>query len=205
MPDSVVLPLCYFPPVSWLAAVLQYPDVVVEVHQPYQKQRYTSRAHIRVANQVMALSVPVDRRSRRAPIIEKKPVYQQDWRGNHLRSIVFAYRSSPWFEYYEDHIKEFFEMEFDNLVKLDLASTGFLMQALGIETELKLTEAFLPADYYGTDLRADFDPGRKNWPSWFGEKSYPQVFEGFEKDLSGLDLLFNLGPEARGYLGTMVF
>lgn len=200
MSRQAILPLCYFPPVSWLAAATQFDTAILDVHQAYRKQRYTSRAHIRVANKVMALSVPVERRSKRAPIMEKKPVYQQDWQGNHLRSIQFAYRASPWFEFYEDRLIGFFEKRYDSLLELNMASTVFLAKTMQLQTKFSISEASLAADNLEHDFRTDFDPGRKEWPSWFGDQVYTQVFDGFEKDLSGLDLLFNLGPEAGLYL-----
>ncbi|MFK7972226.1 MAG: WbqC family protein [Bacteroidia bacterium] len=202
---SAVLPLCYFPPVSWLAMAARHDTVAVEVWQSYRKQRYTSRSHIRITNKVMTLSVPVGRRNARGPICEKDVIYQEDWRGNHWRSIQFAYKSSPYFEYYEEKLKAFFKKEYKSLVELNMASTRFLLEGLGLETQAIETPSLIDTEDYDGDYRLSFDPARKVWPDWFKHESYMQVFEGFEKDLSGLDLLCNLGPEGRLLLNRSIF
>ncbi len=67
---------------------------------------------------------------------------------------------------------------------------------MDIEAPLRFSDDYVRSTP-GLDLRADFKKGI------IDNTRYIQVFEdtiGFEKDLSVLDLLFCLGPQARDYL-----
>ena len=83
---------------------------------------------------------------------------------------------------------------------LNLAALALCYRWLDWAYACEKTAAELPFGQGKVDFRRDFHPKRKTWPAWLAIKPYTQVFEGFEKDMSILDLLFNLGPEAGIYL-----
>lgn len=172
--------------------------------QPYRKQLYTNRMHIRISNRVMALSIPIERRSKRVPIKEKRISYQEDWQRQHWRSIHFAYQNSPFYTYYADHFAPFYQKPYEWLVDYNMEWMSCLFNLLKVDMEVKVTEVFEEKGLYSHDYRQDFDPTRNQMPSWFVEKSYLQVFDGFERDLSIIDLLCNEGPESKILLREMV-
>jgi hypothetical protein len=198
-----VFPLAYCPPISWFALVCREEKICLELAQPYQKQQYTNRMFIRVSNQVMPLSIPVERRSRHAPIREKRIAYQQDWQRHHWRSIRFAYQNSPFFAFYEDFFHPFYKQPYEYLAPFHLDWLKLWFELLGKKIQWEVTQAFRPAEAYARDYREAFDPVRKSLPIGVQNLPYPQVFEGFEPDLSILDLLCNLGPESLGFLQKM--
>ncbi|WNJ18504.1 WbqC family protein [Pontibacter sp. G13] len=198
--DLPIFPIAYFPPVHWFAAALKYDRIVLEISQFYRKQQYTSRAHVRLPNQVYPLTIPVERRGARVPIADKKITFTESWQQQHWRSLVTAYRNSPYFEYYEDRLQPLFEREFERLIDLHVAILDLVFPWLSHQPELLLSQSFQPSEAYSKDFRGDFDPARKKFPDWFVEVPYPQVFGEFEVGLSILDLLFNEGPNSRSIL-----
>ncbi|MEO0898774.1 MAG: WbqC family protein [Bacteroidota bacterium] len=195
-----VVPICYYPPVHWYASVIREEAVHLEVSQHYRKQQFTSRCHIKVANRILPLTIPVGKRGAKVPIRDKKISYEVDWQTQHWRSIYSAYRNSPFFEYYEDDVKgALFTTGLDLTHYLLLQMEG-INRMLGMDTRFVLTSEYLEEENYGTDLRKAFDPSLKRMPTWFTPRAYPQVFGDFVGGLSILDLLFNMGPESRAYL-----
>jgi hypothetical protein len=127
--------------------------------------------------------------------------YREAWNRRHWKTLQAAYRSSPFFSYYEDIIHSLFESG-ENLL---LTHNHTILQAIsgliGMETFVEYTHDFEKKPEGMHDLRSEISP-KKPWLS-FEFPPYPQVFEhkyGFVPNLSILDLLFNLGPEARSYL-----
>lgn len=197
----IVLPIAYFPPISWYSAISTEEMVLIEIFQHYRKQQYTNRMYIRSANRVLPLSIPVTRRGMRMPIREKKISYQEDWQKQHWQSLVSAYRNSPYFLYYEDELQKLFQTKPIFLFDMLEASLTFVQDKLQLPIDLNYTQEYFAQEEYGeNDFRNTFDPARKELPSWFVSTTYMQVFEGFEPNLSILDVLFNLGPAGKRIL-----
>ncbi|MCI4670012.1 MAG: WbqC family protein [Bacteroidia bacterium] len=195
-----ILPVCYFPPVHWFAAICSEEEILLEVCQHYRKQQLTSRTHILVANRVLPLTIPVKRRGAKIPIKDKKISLEENWALQHWRSLESAYKNSPFFEYYDEEIKaEIFNRE-ENLLNYLMSHISLMNSLMGITTRISFTEKYVERDSPFQDLRGDFDSGAKNLPSWFNPRPYPQVFGEFQAGLSILDLLFNLGPESKAFL-----
>ena len=123
-----------------------------------------------------------------------------NWKKLHWRTLETAYRTSPFFEYYEDDLKEIFVGEESSLFEFNLRTITIVGQCLGIEISKERTENYKihPADL----LDARFLAGAKRErPTKMAP--YPQVFgdrHGHLHNLSVLDLLFNQGSRALDYL-----
>ena len=107
-----VFPLFYFPPIPWFVGALQESEILLDIYQPYRKQRYFSRMEIRGPNQVVRLTIPIERRSKQLPLIHKNISYAERWRIQHWRSLVFSYKNSPYFPYYSDMLESYFRKKF---------------------------------------------------------------------------------------------
>ena len=186
------------------------PSVVyVEACENYQKQSYRNRCHIYAADGVQALNFPVvhEGGTHKLPISEIKVDYSTPWLQQHQRAIVSAYRTSAYFEYYQDELFAIMDSRPEKLFDLNLSILKFFVEKTGLKTDIRLTEEYsrVPAVEGCQDLREVIHPKRKDTVLHdLGlEKPYFQVFApkyGFKSDLSVMDLLFNEGPDSILYL-----
>lgn len=178
----------------------------VDTRECYQKQSYRNRARILTGNGVQTLTVPVEHRTGPTPIREARIDYKMPWQRTHWRTIVSAYGNSPYFLYYLDPLKPFYETKFEFLFDYNLQLTRTILHMMRIVAEPRLTDGDTPTD--ACDLREVIHPKGASLPSYRLrlQSPYYQVFEdryGFVPNLSILDLLFNTGPDANRYLKTL--
>lgn len=197
------------------------PSVIyIESKENYQKQSYRNRCRFYAADGVQALSFPVihEGGTHKLPIDSIKVDYSTPWLVQHKRAIVSAYRTSAYFEYYQDELFDIMDRKPERLIDLNMSILRFFLDKTGVAADLRLTEEFVPADVSGSvlidgkvlceDLRERIHPKRHNDVlSELGlEKPYFQVFSqkyGFLSDLSVMDLLFNEGPDSILYLKSL--
>ena len=191
----------YFPPVAWVAAVLPYDHVWIEVKETFPKQTFRNRVEIMTAEGVRTLSVPT-LRSNHTPTDEVGIDYSTRWPMIHLRTLRAAYAASPYFLYYCDDLEAILSARYDTLVDLDMATCRWLLDKLKVECNLMTTTDFAVAA--PLDWRNRFTPKSPLPANLF--PSYYQVFadrQPFAPNLSALDLLMNLGPDSGGYLRSL--
>ena len=193
------------------------PSVVyIEACENYQKQSYRNRCRFYAADGVQALSFPVihEEGTYKHPVKDIKVDYSTPWLQQHKRAIVSAYRTSAYFEYYQDELFAILYSCPEKLIDLNMALLRFFIEKTGIKVDLRLTEEYskggLVKDAAGNDvacvdLRETIHPKRQNTilKDLALEKPYFQVFApkyGFQSDLSIMDLLFNEGPDSILYL-----
>ena len=197
------------------------PSVIyIESKENYQKQSYRNRCRFYAADGVQALSFPVihEGGTHKLPIDNIKVDYSTPWLVQHKRAIVSAYRTSAYFEYYQDELFDIMDRKPERLIDLNMSILRFFLDKTGVAADLRLTEEYVPADVSGSvlvdgkvlceDLRERIHPKRHNDVlSELGlEKPYFQVFSqkyGFLSDLSVMDLLFNEGPDSILYLKNL--
>ena len=188
----------YFPSITYVAKLLQQPPTFC-LYSHYQKQTYRNRCSIYGANGKLNLSIPIEHQKLgvHQSDIDVRIKVQENWKINHWRSLEAAYRSSPFFEFYEDELKEVFFSETDKLMDFNLTLMKVIFEWLSIEENHTFSEKYIPLN----DEEEQLIVAKKNKPATL--PAYTQVFEskhGFIPDLSVLDLIFNLGPEGRSYL-----
>ena len=190
------------------------PSVVyIEACENYQKQSYRNRCRFYAADGVQALSFPIvhEAGTHKLPISEIKVDYSTPWIQQHERAIISAYRTSAYFEYYQDELFEILDSRPEKLFDLNLAIIRFFIEKTGIKVDLRLTSDYSPqglvedASVRYEDLREIIHPKRHDdiLASLDLEKPYFQVFArkyGFKSDLSIMDLLFNEGPDSIMFL-----
>ena len=191
----------FFAPVIQYVALAAAEEVVFEREDNFQKQTYRNRCYISGPNGKQLLSVPVQHAHGRGRQKTKDVRIDNSfrWQTNMFRSLEASYRSSPFFEFYEDEIGELFAKKYDFLLDLNLASLEAVNACLGLDPEYTFTDAYQES-ITGVDLR-----GLVNAKSSrsYDLTPYVQVFEskhGFIPNLSILDLLFNEGTNALAYL-----
>jgi hypothetical protein len=203
----VLLSIAYLPPVSWMAVALQSGKITLEVHETYPKQTFRNRCNIATASGVLSLTIPVNRiNGNHTKTFDIHIDNSKNWQLLHWRSIITAYNKSPYFLYYRDLLEPIFSRKYDLLVDFNKELLGCIINALKIKT----IEVFYTTDYEMNpaflDLRNSFHPKYPLRDITCLLPRYMQAFEefhGYLPDLSIIDLLFNLGPDALPYLASI--
>ncbi|MDG2431276.1 WbqC family protein [Flavobacterium sp.] len=197
----------YFPSISHYVAMEQADSVLFEIEDNFQKQTNRNRAYIYSPNGIQLLNIPV-KHSKEAHQKTKDIIVDNtsDWQKQHFKSLETAYRSSPFFEFFEDDIRPFYEKEHKYLLDLNYESIDIVSNCLRKRIEYKTTSEYLQEVNPNTtlDCRHLID-GKKDKSAF---KRYMQVFEdkhGFINNLSVLDLLFNEGKFTIDYLKEQQF
>lgn len=204
MSTRTILPLTYLGNVQWFAHLLA-DDCVIDINEYYLKQSYRNRAVIAAANGLMPLTVQVANANRPRMLMRDVRIdYSKRWQHQHWVSIVSAYKSSPYFDFYGDEFAPFFERRYEFLVdwNMDLCRTA--MRALGIGKELIVSDHWISTEQtalFDADLRGAFSPKPRlaMADERFAPQPYCQVFADrapFAPNLSIVDLLFCEGPSA---------
>ncbi len=197
-----LLSTSYFPPIAYMALLARNSHIVIEQYETFRKQTLRNRTLVVTANGVMPLTVPVVRpHGNHSMTGEMLLSYHLHWHVTHWRRISAADSSAPVFLYYKDAIECILQQEHKTLLELNNALLLALMKALKIECHISLSEDFAKPDTLPCDYRDEFSIKHSYDKISFPE--YSQVFcdrMAFQPNVSILDLLFNLGPEAKDYL-----
>ncbi|NQY28208.1 MAG: WbqC family protein [Flavobacteriaceae bacterium] len=201
---NILIHPTYFPTVAHFVAISKAKTIRFEAADNFQKQTYRNRMFIYGANGKLLLNIPTKHNKK-----ENKTSYQnteieniEDWQKQHWKSIVSAYKSSPFFEYYEDEIKDLFFTPKTSLYQLNIAIFKIICECIELDITIEYTEEFIKEYNTGDciDLRVlvnakkDITPQFENYTQVFGDK------HGYLNNLSILDLLFNEGPNTLNYL-----
>lgn len=200
---TILLHPSYFPSIEQMVAVAQAEKVVFEVEDNYLKQTYRNRLFIAHSNGKLLLNIPIKHNKMNKRLKTKDVIVENDfpWQEQHWKSLQSAYRTSSFFEYYEDDLEPLFTETVGNLMEHNLKIFDLLCELIGIEVEISKTTSF-EKNPEMEDLRILINAKRK---SDFQLETYTQVHQAnhpFLPNLSVLDLIFNEGPNAISYLET---
>ena len=174
---------------------------VFEVCDSYQKQTYRNRSYIYGANGKLRLNIPVRYSQKNRQNTEKIEIENSSaWQSIHWKSIESAYKTSPFFEFYEDEFKTLFESPKELLLDFNLECIEVINKSLGFEPVISYSGQFSKNDLESYDYRFLVNARKE---TIIETKPYIQVFQekhGYLTNLSILDLLFNEGPNALSYL-----
>ena len=195
--NTILLSTAYLPNIHYLSQMLKHEVIVLEKHEHFVKQTYRNRCEILTSNGKLNLSIPLVKQTDKELISDKKISYAEDWQKQHWRAITSAYKNSPYFEFFEEEFKPFYENQFEYLFDYNTQLLHAILHILRVKKQIEWTTQFElnPTQY--PDLRTLSDLNNSND---FMAKSYYQVFadkKGFTPNLSCLDALFNVGLETK--------
>lgn len=195
----------YFSPISQYAFITRTDSITFELEDNFQKQTYRNRCYIYGANGKLSLNIPVKHPPSTARKKTKDTLLENDfpWQSQHFKSLKAAYRSSPFFEFFEEDISKIFNKKYVYLVDLNIDTYLFVTDALQINQDFSRTNQYEITPSTG-DYR-DFSIA-KNGSISIEMDNYTQMFDdkyGFISNLSILDLLFMEGPNALTLLDTV--
>ena len=217
---EVLLSTTYFGPIQWYQKLYRAEEVFIERCESFQKQTYRNRCLIATTNGLQALTIPVvrdqsnrlsDTNQDQEPVSLIHSIRISDhgnWRHLHWNALKSAYGESPFFDYYQDDIRPFFEQRWDYLFDFNEAIREKMCELLDIQPKVSLTQEYSLTSNLSPltsiiDYRSSIQPKHPEPDPDFTPKRYYQVYEqkhGFLPNMSILDLLFNMGPESIFYL-----
>ena len=209
---TALLSSTYFGPVQWYQKLLRYGRCLIEQHDNFVKQTYRNRCIIPTTNGIQALSIPVScpqgSQLSKTPMRDVRISDHGNWRHIHWNALCSAYGESPFFDYYQDDFRPFFERKWTFLFDFNMEIILKMVELLDIRPKISLTTVFLSDASMAEnatenslidDFRNVIRPKHPGLDSDFMARPYYQVYQqkhGFLPNMSILDLLFNEGNEA---------
>ncbi len=196
----MIFPVTYFPPIIFWS-LWQQGEIILEAKEHYQKRSFRNRMHIASPNGWLALSIPLLKgKNSKMPVQDVLIDNTKPWQRDHWRSLQTAYGKSPFFEHYMEALRPLYVQKYEKLFDFNM-STILLVRTLLFADN----QSFILSDKYEyhnpkEDFRGKIKPNQEFNHSFV---EYVQVFQdqtGFVSNLSILDLLFCMGPEAARFL-----
>jgi hypothetical protein len=192
------LSTAYLAPVQYYSKLASFDGIRIETEENYLRQTFRNRCLIAAANGVQALTVPVEKPGTPKCLTRDIRISGHGhWRHQHWQALVSAYNMSPFFEYYADDFRPFYEKTHKYLVEYNEALQSMICGLLDIHPSIKHTGRYEPE--VSNDFRTAITPRHPQPDPTFRPRIYYQVFRnkhGFIPNLSIADLLFNMGPES---------
>lgn len=202
---NYLLPLPYLGNILYYAHLIQE-NCTIDIHSNYVKQTYTNRCSIITANGIQDLTIPIIKPKEKTPIKDIQISTHDNWQQLHWRTIQSAYNSTPFFEYFCDDYLPFYQKKWDFLLDFNLEIQQKTLELLNFSNiEFTLSDSYIESSNFSTkDLREVINPKKFNVTLYKNLNiPYYQIFNSkfsFTPNLSIIDLLFNMGNEARIYL-----
>ncbi|NAS11399.1 WbqC family protein [Poritiphilus flavus] len=202
---QVLLHPVYFPSVFTFGVILKQ-KLIWEVWDNYQKQTYRNRCYIATDQGRHLLSIPIKHVGGEQGRQLTKDVRLENaysWQRQHWRTLQTAYRTSPFFEFYEDDLAPLYHQEYTYLLDFNLKTIETICECIGMDMPFEKSVGYVAEPDDVQDGRFLVNAKKE---IAFEQQEYIQVFSdrhGFVKNLSILDLLFNEGTSSLDYLENL--
>ena len=187
----------YFPNIDQFTQIIKANNILFEVSDNYQKQTFRNRTYIYGANGKLGLFIPVIHTHKQRELFKDVKIsYESNWMDLHLKSLQSAYRSSPYFEYFEDDFIKLYSKKEKFLVDFNIKCIKLISNLLEIDLNFKISNEYIEKTNEIIDLRG-LSNARKQ--KTIETPKYIQVFElkhGYLNNLSIIDLIFSEGPNS---------
>ena len=187
----------------------------------YKKREFQNRNKIRTKEGFLWLTVPVLTKGKYEQLMREVEIDNtENWRKDHFEALRHNYSKAPFYAEHEGFLKTLYARDWERLAELNICIIKYMLNYLGIDIPLYL-ESELSTSGFKTDrivsicrkLKADIYLSGQGARDYLEEEKftasgieliyqefkqpvYSQVYEGFEANLSILDLLFNMGKES---------
>jgi hypothetical protein len=187
----------YFPNIHQFRQIIKANSILFEVSDNYQKQTFRNRTYIYGANGKLGLFIPVIHSHKNRELFKDVKIsYESNWMDLHLKSLQSAYRSSPYFEYFEDDFIKLYSKKEKFLADFNIKCIKLISNLLDLDLDFKISNEYVEKTNDIIDLR-DLSNARKE--KKIETPKYIQVFEskhGYLNNLSILDLIFSEGKNS---------
>jgi hypothetical protein len=202
------LPLCCFAPISWYVLNAEN-NFEISNEEYFQKQTYRNRFDILTGNGVQTLTIPVESTGGERKLLRDIRISSEYSGKKTLQAIRSGYGNSAMYDFVEVELEELFLKEEKFLIDFNMKAHDWSCRWFPLIPEGRLIESKIPEErlaepkiHFVKELEGERWKQRGTRPVEL--KSYPQVFADrfpFEKDLSIIDAIFNLGKTSIKTLG----
>lgn len=196
--DTLLIEMQYLAPIEYYSNILSHQKILIEQFEHFEKSTYRNRCYIAGPNGALRLSIPLEKGKNQHTVIKDVRIsYDFAWQKIHWQSLCSVYRTSPYFEFYEDKLSPFYENNFIFLFDFNEQLMMVILQLLDLHPQFSKSTHY-EKSYEGSikDCRSKILPNKIN--DFYYPPKYQQVFEsnnGFLPNMSIVDLLFCEGPE----------
>ncbi len=180
--------------------MVQSDGIVFETEDNFQKQTNRNRCYIYSPNGIQILNIPIKHSTEKNQKTKEVRIENNfNWQKQHLKSLEAAYRTSPFFEYFEDEFQTIYSKKHTFLMDLNFETIEIVSKCLRTNLDFEKTTEYFHEVSDVLDYRT-LANGKKDTSRF---ENYTQVFDdkhGFLNNLSVLDLIFNEGKFAMDYL-----
>ena len=192
--SSCIVEPHYLPSLAYFKLLSNFDTIVFDLEGKFIKQTYRNRCLVLLSNKVGQLIVPIQHKTLGSTFREVKIDYSENWNKIHWKSIESAYGKTPFFEHYAPFFEELYINPPEYLFEFLLGHMKLCFKFLGWKKELLLNVDSL-LDINHVDLKNLVHSKKSEFT--YSSDIYHQAFgEGFLGNLSVVDALFNIGPEA---------
>ena len=142
---KALLSSTYFGPIQWYQKLNRYDECLIERHESFIKQTYRNRMLIPTTNGPLSLTIPTNHNTSLA----MKDIRSSDhanWRHVHWNALLSAYGESPFFEYYQDDIRPFYEKKYEFLFDFNMEITEKMIELLDIRPKISVTSEYIQSE-----------------------------------------------------------
>jgi hypothetical protein len=192
----------YLPPVSFFEALLRAENLLIEVHDHFERGTLRNHCEIAGPNGRQKLIVPIRKPFRKIPVKDIQIAYEEPWNRRHIQGIKTAYGSAPYYPFYEEKIIHVLLTHSKYLLDLNNQLLEVLLGCGNLSISVDYTDSYAGSAPMSNKLIHEawlsYNPKHKN-----SIKQYRQIFSekyGFLDNLSFLDLIMCHGPQWKNIL-----
>jgi len=210
--NTLLIESHYLGNIQYYAELLRHQNIVLEQYEFFEKSTFRNRCYIAGSNGKLMLSIPlIGGRQQHAITKDVRIDYTYHWQKSHWHSIESAYRSTAYFDYYQDSFRPLYKHQQTFLFDFNLQLLQTILKILKVERTITFSEAYhkiYPSEQLN-DLRNSIHPKQLKPASSLSPSmpTYFQIFAhkyGFLPNLSIIDLLFAKGPDTLSYLQAVI-
>ena len=139
---KALLSSTYFGPIQWYQKLNRYDECLIERHESFIKQTYRNRMLIPTTNGPLSLTIPTNHNTSLA-MKDIRISDHANWRHVHWNALLSAYGESPFFEYYQDDIRPFYEKKYEFLFDFNMEITEKMIELLDIRPKISITNEYI--------------------------------------------------------------
>ena len=139
---KALLSSTYFGPIQWYQKLNRYDECLIERHESFIKQTYRNRMIIPTTNGPLSLTIPTNHNTSLA-MKDIRISDHANWRHVHWNALLSAYGESPFFEYYQDDIRPFYEKKYEFLFDFNMEITEKMIELLDIRPKISITDEYI--------------------------------------------------------------